>query len=409
MAAIVPFALPLPVPRDRVPRVSSSRRQRPICATLRQFAASDFELRRLVGQQGYATITDWEYFSGDGEGGNVRDPLLPTRTTEASEPAVRLYEATMISPAEYRNSRVLLKEYLQVAEQLAINEATAYNILYTGATNITTIPIARCLGKFLTDDAFDSVDLKQTWARRFPRSPTAPTPGAPFLVFPYSEYGYSGQDAAGRMSEEEQVPGARWLNAIFPSAKLAQRSRYARALCAGAVNALQYMHESAGLVHRSIGLASISVNTIEERYAGTLSVKLRDLGFTKRASELVDTTQLLQARKAGAVTPSEIVLYMFAEDIYSLGYALVEYIFATFSSIKRTQDFFKKIFEETFNFDIASFRSYCAQDQDYVDAVSFLDEGEQAGWKFLVTMLDARNKYKETTLAQVAEMQFLQL
>lgn len=374
-------------------------------AALQKFNASDFEIRRIVGEQGYAMITDWEYYDEV----RARDPLAPTRTTEKSPAAVRLYEAVILSPPELRNARVLLKEFLNAGVELAVNEAEAYNLLYAASPDERTenVPVARCLGSFLTDESFAAPGFREFWANRFPRSPIPPAAGAPFLVFPFNEFSYTAENAAA-ISLSDDVPGVRFLNKLFPSLERQSRAIYARALCSRAVGALRYLHNNAGIVHRSLGLASLTVSSIEYKYADSLVVKIRDLGFAKPMSSLI-SVELDKARKAGAVTPSEIARYFFAEDIYALGYALVEYIFAAFSESKamRTQDFFKKIFEDTFELNTDQFRSYCCEDPDYASAVEFLDEGDRDGWTFLQTMLQARQKFKETTLEEIAALPFL--
>eukprot|EP00171_Calliarthron_tuberculosum_P010671 IDg10671t1 len=373
-------------------------------AVLRQFSASDFEIRRIVGEQGYAMITDWEYYDEV----RARDPLAPTRTTEASPAAVRLYEAVVLSPPELRNARVLLKEFLDAGVELAVNEAEAYKALYSvNMEGRVNVPVARCLGSFLTDKSFATPDFREFWANRFPRSPNPPAAGAPFLVFPFNEFSYTAQNAAD-VSSDDDVPGVRLLNKLFPSMERQSRYIYAHALCARAVAAVRYLHDTAGIVHRSLGLASLTVSSVEHKYADSLVVKIRDLGFAKPVSSLI-SSELEKARKAGAVTPGEITSFFFAEDIYALGYALAEYIFVAFSDSNAmwTQDFFKKIFEDTFELDIARFRSYCCEDPDYAAVVEFLDEGDKDGWIFLQTMLQARQNFKEITLERIEALPFI--
>lgn len=378
---------------------SSCRSLHQSTAILRTFEASDFEIRRIVGQQSFATITDWEYYTPA--------PFAPTRTTEPSGPAIRLYEARITRAIpELFNARVLLKEFLPAGVKLGVTEAEAYDSLYATVPETTRedIPAALLLGSFLTDSSFDSPAFVSSWRARFPRSPEPPVAHAPFLVFRWQGLSTALSLAAPPPVEN---PSSQWFDNWFPANLVRRKSLYLLAFMSKALFALRFLHSQAGFIHRSIGLASIMVNTTEWRYASNLDVKLRDFGFAKPISALAQGKDLERARRAEAFTPTEISAFYFAEDIYALGYAFVELIFSVFSGRPVTQDVFKKLFEDTFSFSTSEIRQYCAEDPDWSDAVAFLDGSNKSGWDLLLSMLKARQNYKSVSLEMLCASQFL--
>lgn len=368
-----------------------------------EFTPSDFEIQRIVGQQGYATITDWEYY-GD------KNPLAPTRTVEASQPAVRLYEARITSnfPRLY-NARVMLKEFLSGGLELGVNEAEAYKILYEAdgsGIDPDTVPVATLMGTFQTDESFDAPSFAVQWRSRFPNSPTPPRSGAPFLVFRW-EGNQTGQSCAAPRREEDII-GTSLLDKWFPGNLERRRSIFLTSFMSKALDSLFYLHATGGIVHRSLGLASLMVNTTEYRLASSLMLKIRDFGFAKPVSALAEGKALEKARKAGAVMPQDIAAYYFSEDIYALGYAFLELIFSTFSGSPVTQDRFKSLFEDTFDLNIESFRQYCAEDSEWEQAVSFLDSRDESGWNMIQDMLSARERFKAVSVEQLRQSPFLE-
>lgn len=368
-------------------------------ANLRTFQPSDFEIRRIVGQQSFATITDWEYY--------IPAPLSPTRTTEPSAPAIRLYEARIAAsiPSLY-NARVLLKEFLPPGIDLGVSEIEAYNSIYSSETNIdpNTIPVATLLGSFITDDSFARPSFKASWSQRFPRSPEAPLPEAPFLVFRWEGI----QSALSVAASTERKTGEDWFDNLFPSNLRRRKALYIRKFMRESLKALAFLHTKTGIVHRSVGLASIMVNSNEWRYASSLQVKLRDFGFAKPVSALAEGPDLERARRAEAFSPSEIVAFHFSEDVYALGYAFLEFIFSVFGTSPITQDTFKKLFEDTFSFKREAIQQYCREDPNWVDAVAFLDERNGEGWDLVLSMLQARENYKIVSLDNLLQSSFLE-
>lgn len=391
------------ITRRMSPRFSSpsSFRRKTIKALLLDFTPSDFEIRRIVGQQGYATITDWEYYGG-------KDPLAPTRTVQPSSPSIRLYDARITGsiPRLY-NTRVMLKEFLKEGTELGVNEAEAYKILYEAdGTGIDpdVVPVATLLGTFIIDESFQRPGFAATWANRFPKSPLPPIVGAPFLVFRWE--GMQTGLSCATLKDVDVDPGTRLFNNWFPSNLVNRKAMFIRSFMSKTLDALKYLHATGGMAHRSMGLASIMVNTTEYRLASSLLVKIRDFGFAKPISALIANDGLEKARKAGAVSPGEIANFYFAEDVYALGYAYLELIFSTYSGQPVTQDKFKTLFEDTFKLNITDFRQYCAEDPDWTDAVKMLDTKDGAGWEVIRSMLEAREQFSTVSIEAIRESSF---
>lgn len=384
------------------PPVSRSRAS-PSCR-LYTFDASDFEISRIIGQQSFATITDWVYYTPA--------PFAEKRTTEPSGPAIRLYGARIVAPLEeFYNARVLLKEFLPPAMEIAVAEAEAYDVIYASDPTVepSSLPVATLLGSFLTDESFDTPSFIASWRSRFPQSTQPPSPNTPFLVFRFEgmKTAMSIATTASKEASQKEKTGNEWFDSLFPGNLFNRQSVYLRTFMKKCLLALQFLHSKSRLVHRSIGLASIMVNTVEWRYATNLDVKLRDFGFAKQTSALAQGKDLERARRAEALTPSQITAFYFAEDIYALGYSFTELVFSVFAEKPITQDTFKKLFEDTFNFNIEAIKDYCSQDPQWATTVRFLDSSDGAGWELMISMLRARQDYSSVSIEILLESSFL--
>lgn len=282
-----------------------------------------------------------------------------------------------------------MKEFLNPALQIAVTEAEAYNKIYEtrGARmdNPDAIPIATLLGNFQGDNAFDTPAFKNRWKRMFPNVGAAPKVGSPWLVFRWEgTYTASSYPEAFRRKGKWEV--------LFAGGGYGGGRLYLKMLMKKGLDALGFLH-GCGLAHGSIGPASLMVNTVEERMVRSLEVKLKDLGFAKAVSD-VDEKTLAKARAAKASTPGQIQRFLFAEDIYALGYAFLEVIFGRLSKkgpgIRTSQDSFKRTFEDVYNCDVDQMRDFCSAEVDWDDAVRFLDENDKAGWDLLRRMLRAK-------------------
>ncbi len=368
------------------------------CAQIRTFQPNDFEIRGLRGKMGFKTITEWKYKDDAID----RNPLYPKKTVDDTPAAVRLYDAVVLSPPDLRNARVVLKEFQGEASELAQNELEIYRALYDSERG-TDIPVVRLLGKFVTDASFDRDQFREFWSNRFPNSPTAPKSGVPFLVFPLGESLYSAaQGAANSNRELNEIPSI--FKAFTLSSLQRRKQLYARSLCAQAARALREVHRS-GIVHRSLGLSSLAVSSVDLNSAWSLSVRLRDFGFAKSVSSLLDGPELERAQKAGAKTPAEIRSYLYALDIVALSEALLEFVWKMFDA---NPDTIRS--REIFANDMEAFRDYCMADESHSAVIKFLDEpnGERHGWKCFEAMQLTKSDFINASLDSIIEMPFFQ-
>jgi hypothetical protein len=147
--------------------------------------SQDLEIVRQVGEMGYATITDWEYYQGR----NPLDPNQPLRTVDQAGPAVRLWEAR-IARGPMKNARMLLKEYLPAAKEVAEQELRVYTDLvdtFPSSEDFADAPVATLRGWFKTSVEVESPRFRMQWQDRFPRAPL-PKPGNIWLAFTWDSF-----------------------------------------------------------------------------------------------------------------------------------------------------------------------------------------------------------------------------
>mmetsp|Transcript_2300 Transcript_2300/g.3392 ORF Transcript_2300/g.3392 Transcript_2300/m.3392 type:complete len:405 (-) Transcript_2300:616-1830(-) len=364
--------------------------RRTVCHVGIGFTAADFEILRQVGQQGYYEVTEWEYYER-------RDPTEPRRTIETSKPAIRLYDGKILS-GPLRNTRVMLKEYLEPAYEIGIREAEVYEGLLD-VENQRNIPISELLGSFCGDNTFQKPEFELAWRRSFPRAGDPPRKGSPWLVFTWE----GNLTTAGFASFEQPV---NFSDRFFPAKKVERRRRYLRKLMALALRAVAFLH-SRGFIHRSLGPASLSVNTLDENLVNDLDLKIRDFGFGSSVS-LLEDKEVKKAREHGASSPAEVSRYFFADDIYALGYAFMEIIFGSLSESgsgpQTTQEAFKRLFEDVYERNVANLREYISADENYREAVQFLDQDSFAGWNLISAMLSSLKDIDRQSAPMASEL-----
>eukprot|EP00287_Rhodomonas_sp_CCMP768_P011246 CAMPEP_0196721128 /NCGR_PEP_ID=MMETSP1091-20130531/3771_1 /TAXON_ID=302021 /ORGANISM="Rhodomonas sp., Strain CCMP768" /LENGTH=575 /DNA_ID=CAMNT_0042062529 /DNA_START=9 /DNA_END=1736 /DNA_ORIENTATION=+ len=406
-----------------------------------RFQAADMEIRRQVGEMGYATVTDWEYYTPR----NPLDPEAPSRTYEASGAAVRLFEAK-IARGSLMNARVLLKEYFPRAREIAEQELRVYTDLVTAWDDVAPdedfadAPVATLRGWFQTTEECERASFRENWKNRFPK--VAP-PGAGNL---WLLFRWQGNKAMSEFARSLASPVSFWDQLSAPvfgprKSNLNTQFYFLRNLVKECLAALTFLHER-GVIHRSIGPSSVTMNTFDVIEGDRLQVKLRDFGFASRAALLDDGT-LTKAQRAGARTPGELLAFVASEDLYAMGYALAETIFTALAIteeaeaepqgtkmtpitkqwVKQTQgpdtddavsslgpiggsqtsgmpskpaartdqDALKKLMEDVFESDVkGAFRDYCEAEERWVDVVSFLDLEDRAGWDLLHDMINSK-------------------
>jgi len=359
------------------------------------FSSVDFEILRAVGAQGWLEVTEWEY---RGEGAQLARLTQPGTTVERSNSVVRLYEARVVR-GPLRNSRVLLKEFLEEAgRQLWQKEADAYALLCgVGAqfrgeyvASIGDAPIATFLGTFVGDTSFQSSSFGERWSRALPNAGDPPVVGSPWLVFRWE----GTATAAGLLRYRQP---SQFGDRLFPDAAFNRLARYLRVLMRKSLAALDFVH-TRGVVHKSIGLESILLNTVDATLVNDLDVRLKDFGFAMSMSDLSEQ-DLRSARSIGALDPSQISKFMHAEDVCCLGYAFLEIVFNTLSDSGQNRDSepasdllqLKRLVEDVFDWDLARLRAYFLEDPQWRRPVAFLDERDGSGWDLIEMMLRSRD------------------
>ena len=251
---------------------------------------------------GFATITDWEYYETEGARRNPLDPNQPLRTVaELDGPAVRLWEAR-VARGPLRNTRMLLKEFLPAARDVAEQELRVYTDLvdtFPASEDFGDAPVATLRGWFITSIEVESLQFRSRWQDRFPRAPV-PTPGNVWLAFRWDAFTPMSELARRASAKEKslfdrlrmptvwgvqlpspppvllsggQRPGGVSSAPLPPAKALFLRHLVKESLCA-----LVFLHER-GVVHRSLGAPSVAVSSCDDADAARLQVKLRDFGF----------------------------------------------------------------------------------------------------------------------------------
>jgi len=390
-----------------------------------RFSPGDFEILRAVGEMGFATITDWEYYTPR----NPLDPNQPSRTIQKNSLSVRLFEGK-ISSGSLRNSRVLLKEFFPSARSIAEQELRVYTDLVESLPeggDLAETPVAILRGWFFTTDECETASFQRSWMQRFPRT-QPPSAGNLWLVFRWE--GNRAMSDLPRLSKKKETFWDKLNQPVFGRRDAKEtKFAYLKRLMKESVSALVFLHER-GIVHRSLGSSSISLSTIEFTEVNQLQVNIRDFGFAARVAKMDDET-LQKAREAGANTPKEIVEFVTSQDIYAMAYALVETVFSVLATPREDADVqvspimkswlsnaevsqpgqtprssnsespedqnsLKRLIEDVFGGDIGGgFREYCSAEERWKDVVEFLDQEEGAGWQLLDSMLNCQRRSKQ--------------
>mmetsp|Transcript_4582 Transcript_4582/g.9970 ORF Transcript_4582/g.9970 Transcript_4582/m.9970 type:complete len:398 (+) Transcript_4582:349-1542(+) len=363
----------------------------PVAHSLRVFAPSDFAIKRQIGQLGFATETEWQYYGGKR---NPLDPNMPTRTVEASGASVRLFDA------ELYGRRVLLKEYLGEAGDIGSNELSVYQHMHSQAASADEdLPpqISSMLGHMRADEAFDSQAFRTQWLLTLPQS-TPPEPGNLWTVFAWEGL----QTVAAFPRVKQQKTFFDWNG----DAAVAERKRYLKAVAKESLKGVAFLH-GRGIVHRSLGGSSLLLNTYDHFSANSVSVKLTDFGFASVGSQM-DQEEVAKALRMGAASPLQVMSFYALNDLHGLGYVFLELFLSSLAfssdgmlSIKpagpgesgRGQSCelqaLKRLVEDVFDDDVSTgFREYCVAEPDWAEAVAVLDEKDRAGWALLQKLVD---------------------
>ena len=213
-------------------------------AALQLFTASAFTIQRQVGQLGFATEVEWQYYGGKR---NPLDPDQPARTVEASGISVRLFQGKL-----YDGEPVLLKEFFPSARSIGENELSMYNVL-CGEDAVVPVQLGTMLGHMESDASFDSDAFILGWERSLPRTPP-PESGNLWLVFRWE-----GLNTVGAFP---RVPQQRdWFD--LGGAQLRKRrTKYLKVLTGRCLQVLAWLHGALDLVlrHRRGGRGEAEVD-----------------------------------------------------------------------------------------------------------------------------------------------------
>jgi len=378
---------------------------------LQRFSPSAFTIRRQVGQLGFSTETEWQYYDRKR---NPLDPSMPSRSVEASGISVRLFEAKL---ADER--RVLLKEYLGDARSIGENEMAVHSKLYIDAEDSgqpRPAQVGSLLG-MMQSDGFDSDAFIQQWKNALPNS-APPVSGELWLVFEWEPL----RTMTGFATSPQIAP---WFQPR--AAQLAQRKFFVRVATGRTLQLLRWLHGK-GIVHRSLGGSSILLSTYDQTQPQTLSLKVVDLGFAAMADSLPED-EVARAMRSGT-SPLSVFPLLTYDDLHALAYIFLELVLSSLSATNlqpapaqpagwqamkrlvedrsrpppqrqpsqaaasvRPTDWqsLKRLVEDIFGGDVrGAFRDYCAEEPEWTEAVAFLDEKDQAGWKLAQQLTDCR-------------------
>eukprot|EP00967_Tisochrysis_lutea_P052913 scaffold65650_cov33-Tisochrysis_lutea.AAC.4 len=251
-----------------------------MCSALRIFRPSSITIRRQVGQLGFATETEWQYYGGRR---NPLDSSTPARTVEASGISVRLFDAALAD-----GSRVLLKEFLgEEARRLGERELQIYEQLDAGG-GLGDLNVGTLFGHMQSDKAFETPGFVQSWVTSFGPGVPPPATGNLWLVFAWEGLRtVSGFARSEQTREVWDFFGSGIGGGLFggQGGPPAARREWVRAVARLSLEALAGLH-ARGVAHRSLGSSSLLVSTYDQREHSSLRLKLIDFGFATTAALL---------------------------------------------------------------------------------------------------------------------------
>ncbi|GAV89553.1 hypothetical protein CFOL_v3_32967 [Cephalotus follicularis] len=357
----------------RLMKNNSLGRTRPLtrlCKASLITSPDSFEVGRLVGSYGFINITS---YSGFKDTGGLRAQKMRDGSVN-----IRLYEGRVVG-GPLRGTPILFKVYPgkrvggSEADMMAANELNAHAVLQSTLKGIGQNLI-------LLVGGFETITGEQWLAFR-------------------NHGKYSAADYAKFTSEKiSQIrsQGEYYWNPFAQAEMIKRRRHFVIKLLRGAMSGLALMHNNDRL-HQSLGPASVVLNTVAEREAAYLVPRLRDLAFSVdvRLSYLEESSGALseglwrRASAAGAFTPMEKRTFGIADDIYEAGLLFAYLAFVPFCEAGAVDILsLQRLLESTFQLDLEAMREYCLADDRLLEAVTFLDLGDGAGWELLQAMLN---------------------
>eukprot|EP00890_Picochlorum_soloecismus_P004742 jgi/Picsp_1/5269/NSC_02631-R1_protein len=331
------------------------------------FYASDFELLQELGQ---ISIQQSEEVPGD----------TPFRQSgKTTKTAVVAFTASYFSGMPFEDPVVtMLKEYLPGSRNVACNELRAM-------LHLCGIP---------------EIDQKWRTASRLPgREPPVVETLGYFVAGPSGRATFS--------SEEEQKENTVWVvskweaNAplsLYPSAQqtsglglgrlfgaekqaMENRKKMVRSIASGMLESVSFCHDRF-VAHGSLGSGTFLLSTFNDQDNARLLVKLDSFGFAKLGSRAASCSQIKKLDQKRLLQPDVGFEDALQSDKRRLGIIFLECALSAFQHGGPTEissaDAIERVLGEVYNWDIDSYKQYCAGEDCWETALSFLDESH--GW-----------------------------
>lgn len=386
-------------------------------AQFRIFDSDDIIIDRPLGTAGVMNITSYSTdprLADTGEGigldaSGLRQ--LASQSVEEDGVTVRLY-AGRVTRGQLQGARVVLKAYPQAvgaagaeADRMASNELRAHAALQPPSVREESEYMNKLLGGIVVRGGASA--------------------GEQWLVF-RNDGIVTAAEYAGRAAQAgaagEAVGEQEFWDRFDTARPLQRRKVFLIKILRQVLEGLQYMHTNNRL-HQSLGPGSVVLSTAQERDAGVLRVRLRDLAFSVDVSNeaLMGGATIAElwegaapanginsrddfsdglwrrARAAGADTPDARRKFGVADDIYCAGLLLLFMVFVPLS-VPGTIDgpALQRLVETTFRLDFEAFRDYADADENWREAVAFMDAADGAGWDLVRAMMQAEWRSRPT-------------
>ncbi|WIA19004.1 hypothetical protein OEZ85_003668 [Tetradesmus obliquus] len=182
---------------------------------------------------------------------------------------------------------------------------------------------------------------------------------------------------------------------------LALRSRRTllQRIAQGLLQALSYCH-SRGVAHCGLGPGCVVVNTVKDKEADRLLVKLDNFGLARLydhpLEDLSDGDDSSSSSSSSSGAPRQNIedtdgLLQRQQDLQAAGLLLAEVFMvgaAAAGSEVLEVPALKRLLFDVFHEDIGLFKEYCLQDEDnFGGFVEFMDERDGSGWELLGQLL----------------------
>ena len=325
---------------------------------------------------------------------------------------------------------MLLKEFIGDACALAENECAIYELIYQRAISLAQgdptaaarppAQLSRLLGLMRADSTFATESFRNEWAYALPTVPP-PTSNGLWLAFEW-------ENLAQTVSSFPSAAQERSLFDVGGKQARSERARFVRAACYRCIELVAWLHGQ-GIAHRSLGGASLLLNTLDQRVPpGQLAVKAVDLGFAATAAS-VTAEETAAAMQRGARSPLDVIPFLCrADDLHALAYVLLELCLGSALPAPPAADSsgipiglfgggggqaaadeaaranappldiqsLKRLVEDVFAGDVGGeFRTYCLEEPAWQGAVGLLDEADRAGWKLIQSLVECRDASSE--------------